>query len=43
MEKKKNKKNKKTKKKKNEIENEPEQKKQVMIKFNEPKMYELSW
>ena len=35
------KKNKKTKKQKNE--NEPEQKKQVMIKFNEPKMYELSW
>ena len=38
---KKTKKTKKQKKKKNE--NEPEQKNQVMIKFNEPKMYELSW
>ena len=36
------KKNKKTKKQKKN-ENEPEQKKQVMIKFNEPKIYELSW
>ena len=35
------KKTKKQKTKKNE--NEPEQKKQVLIKFNEPKMYELSW
>ena len=37
------KKTKKTKKQKKQNENEPEQKKQVMIKFNEPKMYELSW
>ena len=36
------KKNKKNKKKNKKNENEPEQKKKVMIKFNEPKIYELS-